>query len=75
MFTKVYLGTISISKIFLGDIPIKYNQEQPPDPQEVWKFAGHVDWVRAVAVDSQGNVYSGGDDNTVRENNLELNNK
>jgi len=34
---------------------------------EVWKFTGHTDDVYAVAVDNNGNVYSGSSDNTVRK--------
>jgi outer membrane protein assembly factor BamB len=33
----------------------------------VWTFSGHTGNVRHLAVDSQGNVYSGGSDETVRK--------
>ncbi len=34
---------------------------------EIWKFTGHTSYVEAVAVDNNGNVYSGGRDDTVRK--------
>ena len=34
---------------------------------QVWSFTGHTGGVRALAVDSSGNVYSGSNDNTVRK--------
>ncbi|ASV44528.1 hypothetical protein PBI_SCTP2_513 [Salicola phage SCTP-2] len=34
---------------------------------ELWAFSNHTDSVRALAVDIEGNVYSGSDDNTVRK--------
>ena len=36
-------------------------------PSELWKFTGHTNDVRAVAVDAGGNVYSGSADKTVRK--------
>lgn len=53
MFTKVYLGTTSISKIFLGDMPIKYSKEQPPapsNPQELLTMGALVDSIPVVEV-------------------------
>ena len=35
--------------------------------KELWKFTGHTNYVRAVAVDANGNVYSGSADKTVRK--------
>jgi len=34
---------------------------------EVWQFTGHTSRVNAVAVDNNGNIYSGSDDSTVRK--------
>ena len=34
---------------------------------EIWQFTGHTNWVNAVAVDNNSNVYSGSDDRTVRK--------
>ena len=34
---------------------------------EIWRFTGHTGTVCAVAVDNDGNVYSGSNDNTVRK--------
>ena len=36
-------------------------------PYKVWKYEGHSDDVRAVAVDADGYVYSGSSDNTVHK--------
>ena len=35
--------------------------------KEIWSFTGHTAPIRAVAIDSEGNVYSGGDDSSVRK--------
>jgi len=34
---------------------------------EIWQFTGHTGYVYAVAVDNNGNIYSGGNDKTVRK--------
>ena len=36
-----------------------------PSGSKVWEFTGHTNSVYSVAVDDQGNVYSGGGDNKV----------
>lgn len=70
---KVYLGNQILCKsgwesndVLQPDILEKVYQEID-ELKEVWSFTGHTNSVLAVAVDSEGNVYSGGKDKTVRK--------
>src|SRR5690606_21160065 len=61
---KIEQIEIEVGGYKVGDI---LNSSKYLVAPEVWQFTGHTSWVYAVAVDNNGNVYSGSRDSTVRK--------
>lgn len=78
------VGSLNTVKFNDGYIGTLYQKVDPTTPynvrsmdalestMEVWKFTGHTSSVERVAVDADGNVYSGSSDMTVRKINQKI---
>ncbi len=67
--SDIKIGNIDITKVYIGDIVVYEKQTIVTElkPVLAWEFKGHTGNVNSVAVDKEGNVYSGSYDNTVRK--------
>ncbi|WP_019584416.1 WD40 repeat domain-containing protein [Thioalkalivibrio sp. ALE16] len=64
---SLHMDEFSGALISGGDDRPDLVKSDPETGQEIWRYTGHSDKIRAIATDSAGNIYSGGDDETIRK--------